>query len=175
MKTTTKAKAAPSSDQINVRSVTPCLTFSSGGEEAVNFYVSVFANSRITSLQRMELDGPIPKGSLLHAAFELNGQPYTAFDGGPSFEFSQATSLVATCDTQEELDEIWARLCSDGGEPGPCGWLTDRFGVSWQVVPHVLGEMMSNAKDGNPGKVMEALMQMGKLDIAALQKAYKSR
>ncbi len=106
-------------------------------------------------------------------SFVLDGQEYTAFDGGPSFSFTEGFSLVATCETQAELDEIWARL-TEGGEEGPCGWLKDRFGVSWQVVPASLGKMMTDAKSGNPAKMMEALLQMKKLDIATLEQAYRS-
>ncbi|MEA2634688.1 MAG: hypothetical protein QOH92_1455 [Chloroflexota bacterium] len=159
-------------NKAKVQSVRPCLTFKDHAEEAVNFYVSVFPNSRVNSMLRSDGNGPLPKGSLWHASFELDGQEYTAFDGGPSFAFTEAFSLVATCETQAELDEIWTRL-SDGGEEGPCGWLKDRFGVSWQVVPAALGAMMSDAKSGNPAKMMEALLKMRKLDIATLEQAYR--
>jgi predicted 3-demethylubiquinone-9 3-methyltransferase (glyoxalase superfamily) len=153
--------------------VRACLTFAQNGEEAVNFYVSLFKNSKIVSLLRSDGNGPLPEGSLLHASFELDGQEYTAFDGGPSFAFSEAFSLVVTCETQDELDEMWTRL-SAGGEEGPCGWLKDRFGVSWQIVPASLGRMMGDAANGSPSKVMEALLKMRKLDIAALERAYRS-
>src|SRR5207249_7655431 len=129
---------------------------------------------RLVSLVRSEIDGPIPKGKLLNATFELDGREFTAFDGGPSFRFTEGISLVATCQTQEELDEVWSRL-SEGGEEGPCGWLKDRFGVSWQVLPRALGKMMGDPRSGNPGKVMEALLKMGKIDIAALEQAYRQR
>ena len=119
--------------------------------------------------------GPIAKGKVLHATFELDGREFTAMDGGPSFSFTEGFSLVATCETQQELDEIWRRLSEDGGEEGPCGWLKDRFGVSWQVLPRALGEMMGDPRSGNPGKVMEALLKMGKIDIAALEQAYRQR
>jgi predicted 3-demethylubiquinone-9 3-methyltransferase (glyoxalase superfamily) len=115
----------------------------------------------------------LPKGTLLHGAFELDGREFTAMDGGPTFSFAEGTSLVVTCETQEELDTIWRRLTENGGEPGRCGWLKDRFGLSWQVVPRVLGEMMGDSKSGNSAKVMEALLKMDKLDIAALQRAYR--
>ena len=160
--------------KVAVQSVRPSLTFEKGTEEAVNFYVSLFENSKVLSLLRAEGNGPLPEGSVLHASFVLDGQEYTAFDGGPSFKFTEAFSFVATCETQEELDETWARLTSDGGEEGPCGWLKDRFGVSWQVVPASLGTMMSDPKSGNPAKVMEALLKMRKLDIATLERAYRS-
>jgi predicted 3-demethylubiquinone-9 3-methyltransferase (glyoxalase superfamily) len=160
-------------NKIQVQSVRPSLTFKDRTEEAVNFYVSLFPNSRVLSLLRSDGNGPLPKGSVWHASFQLDGQEYTAFDGGPSFSFTEAFSFVATCETQEQIDETWSRL-SAGGEEGPCGWLKDRFGVSWQVVPAALGRMMGDPKSGNPAKMMEALLKMGKLDIAALERAYRS-
>jgi predicted 3-demethylubiquinone-9 3-methyltransferase (glyoxalase superfamily) len=159
--------------KVQVQSVRPSLTFKEGTEEAVNFYVSLFPNSKVLSLLRSDGKGPLPEGSVLHASFELDGQEYTAFDGGPSFTFTEAFSFVATCETQEEIDEVWARL-TEGGEEGPCGWLKDRFGVSWQVVPAALGQMMGDPKSGNPAKVMEALLKMRKLDLATLKQAYRS-
>ena len=159
--------------KIQVQSVRPSLTFKSGTEEAVNFYVSLFPNSKVQSLLRSDGNGPLPAGSVLHASFLLDGQEYTAFDGGPSFSFTEAFSFLVTCETQDELDETWSRL-SERGEEGPCGWLKDRFGVSWQVVPAALGRMMSDPASGNPGKMMEALLKMRKLDIATLEQAYRS-
>jgi predicted 3-demethylubiquinone-9 3-methyltransferase (glyoxalase superfamily) len=159
--------------KVKVQSVRPSLTFKEGTEAAINFYVSLFPNSKVVSLLRATAGGPIPEGSVLHASFVLDGQEYTAFDGGPSFAFTEAFSFLATCETQEEIDEVWARL-TDGGEEGPCGWLKDRFGVSWQVVPSALGQMMGDPKSGNPAKVMEALLKMRKLDLAALEQAYRS-
>jgi predicted 3-demethylubiquinone-9 3-methyltransferase (glyoxalase superfamily) len=161
-------------------SVKPCLTFKERAEEAVNFYVSVFPNSKVVSILRsgsnlesaLEEKGGMPAGSLLHASFVLDGQEYTAFDGGPSFAFTEAFSLVATCETQQEIDAIWDRL-TEGGEEGPCGWCKDKFGVSWQVVPSALGQMMGDSKSGDPGKVVEAFLKMKKLDIATLERAYK--
>ncbi len=160
-------------NKVKVQSVRPSLTFKERAEEAVNFYISLFPNSKITSLVRSDGKGRVPAGGLWHVSFVLDGQEYTAFDGGPSFSFTEGFSLVATCETQAELDEIWARL-TEGGEEGPCGWLKDRFGVSWQVVPASLGKMMTDAKPGNPAKMMEALLQMKKLDIATLEQAYRS-
>jgi len=156
-----------------VNAVTPSLTFKERAEEAMKLYVSVIKNSKIVNVVRSD-GNPLPKGSVLHATFELDGRQFTAMDGGPSFSFSEGISLVATCDTQEELDDTWKRL-SDGGEEGPCGWLKDRFGVSWQVVPAALGEMMGDPRSGNSRKVMEALLKMGKIDIATLRQAYKQR
>ena len=156
------------------QTVTPSLTFKDGAEDALKLYVSVIRNSKIVNIMRSE-GGPIAKGKVLHATFELDGREFTAMDGGPSFSFTEGFSLVATCETQQELDEIWRRLSEDGGEEGPCGWLKDRFGVSWQVLPRALGEMMGDPRSGNPGKVMEALLKMGKIDIAALEQAYRQR
>jgi len=155
-------------------SVRPSLTFKHHTEEAVNFYVSLFPNSKVVSILHSELDSPqLPKGSVLHAEFVLDGQEYTAFDGGDTFEFSEGFSLVATCETQQELDTVWDGLTA-GGEEGPCGWCKDRFGVSWQVVPSSLGRMMSDNKSGSSSKVVEAFLKMKKMDIATLERAYRS-
>jgi len=154
-----------------MNSVVTSLSFKDHAEDAMKLYVSVIKNSRIVSTMRGDGAG-VPKGALLHGSFELDGREFTAMDGGPSFSFAEGISLVATCETQEELDNVWKRL-SEGGEPGPCGWLKDRFGVSWQVIPRALGEMMSDPKSGNSGKVMEALLKMGKIDIATLRQAYR--
>jgi predicted 3-demethylubiquinone-9 3-methyltransferase (glyoxalase superfamily) len=156
-----------------MQGIRPCLTYAGQAEDAINLYVSVFKNSKVTSIVRSDGNGPIPEGRLMHAVFELDGREYTAFDGGPTFTFAEGFSLVATCDTQEEIDEIWARL-TEHGEAGRCGWLKDPFGVSWQVVPAALGEMMQNPQSGDPRKLMTAMLQMGKLDIAALESAYRS-
>ena len=153
--------------------VRPSLTFKNQTEEAVNFYVSLVPNSKVVNILHSGLDSPeMPKGSVLHAEFLLDGQEYTAFDGGEQFEFTDAFSLVATCETQQELDAIWDRL-TEGGEEGPCGWCKDKFGVSWQVVPSSLGRMMSDTKSGDPSKVVDAFMKMKKLDIATLERAYR--
>jgi predicted 3-demethylubiquinone-9 3-methyltransferase (glyoxalase superfamily) len=154
--------------------VTMFLTFTDRAEEAVHRYVSVFKNSRIVSLVRSQTEGPIAKGKVLNATFELDGQRFMAMDGGPSFSFSQGTSLFVNCETQQEIDRLWEKL-SEGGEKQPCGWLKDEFGVSWQIVPTVLGGMMSDPKSGNSDKVMEALLQMSKIDIKRLQQAYANR
>ena len=165
--------SAVTSKATPVQTVRPCLTFNERAEEAINFYVSLFRNSKVLNLLRSDGSGPLPEGTLLHATFQLDGQEYTAFDGGPAFSFTEAFSLVVTCETQDEIDQMWARL-SEGGEEGPCGWLKDRFGVSWQVVPAALGQMMGDPASGNPAKVMEALLKMRKLDIATLKQAYRS-
>ena len=159
--------------KISVRTIVPCLTFVDRTEEAVSFYVSVFNNSRVLSMVRSTVDGPIPKGKILNASFELGGQKYTAFDGGSHFQFSEAISLVATCETQEEIDATWSRL-AEGGEEGPCGWVKDRFGVSWQIVPVQLQQMFSQPDKGNVQALLDAVLKMGKLDLATLEKAYRS-
>ena len=166
-------RTTAATNKVKVQNVRPSLTFKEGTEDAVTFYVSLFPNSKVLSLLRATAGGPLPEGSVLHASFVLDGQEYTAFDGRPSFSFTEAFSFVATCETQDEIDEVWARL-TDGGEEGPCGWLKDRWGVSWQVVPAALGQMMSDPKSGNPAKVMEALLKMRKLDLATLEQAYRS-
>ena len=161
--------------KVAVRSIVPSLSFKDRAEEAVNFYVSVFKNSRIVSIDRWPANAPIPEGKVLNATFELNGREYRAFDGGEHFTFTDAFSLVAICETQRELDEVWGKLASGGGQEGPCGWVTDRFGVSWQVIPAALEEIMANPKGGNSKAVMDALLQMGKLDLKRLEAAYKQR
>jgi predicted 3-demethylubiquinone-9 3-methyltransferase (glyoxalase superfamily) len=163
---------AVGSKESQMQTVRPCLVFNDQAEEAINFYVSVVRNSRIVSMERSK-GGPIAEGKLLHATFELDGREYTAFDGGPHFTFSDAFSFMVTCETQQEIDETWTRL-TEGGEEGPCGWLKDRFGLSWQVVPAVLGKMLSDSTSGNSARAMESMLQMKKLDIAALESAYRS-
>ncbi len=154
--------------------IRPCLTFKDRAEEAVKLYVSIFPNSKISELSRVETDGgPIPKGKLLSAVFELDGREFRAFDGGESFAFSEGISIDVICKTQEEVDRYWSKLSSGGGEEGPCGWLKDRFGVSWQIVPEQLGQMLSDPKSGNAEACMNAMMKMKKLDIAQLERAYR--
>jgi predicted 3-demethylubiquinone-9 3-methyltransferase (glyoxalase superfamily) len=149
------------------------LVFNDRGEEALKFYVSLFPNSRIVSMQLSEQDAPIAKGKLLNASFELDGREYVAFDGGPTFSFSEGMSLMVMCKTQQEVDRYWTKLTEGGGEEGPCGWLKDRFGVSWQIVPEVLGQMLSDSKSGNSEAAVQAMLKMKKLDIAQLEKAYR--
>ena len=155
-----------------MQGVRPFLSFKDQAEEALNLYVSVIPNSRITSMMKSEEDGPIARGKVLHATFELDGREFAAMDGGATFSFSEGASLFLTCDTQEEVDRVWDRLTENGGQPGPCGWLTDPYGLSWQVIPAALGEMMGDPKHGNSRAVMDAMLQMGKLDIAELRRAY---
>lgn len=140
--------------------ITPFLWFDHQAEEAANFYVSVFKNSRIINIARYGDAGAQasgrPRGSVMTVAFELDGQPFVALNGGPVFTFSPATSFVVDCKTQQEVDDLWARLAA-GGEPGQCGWLTDRYGVTWQIVPTIVGELMSDPDAGRAQRVMQAL------------------
>jgi predicted 3-demethylubiquinone-9 3-methyltransferase (glyoxalase superfamily) len=156
-----------------MRTITPFLWFDHQAEEAANLYVSVFPGSRITSVSRYGEAGPGPKGSVMTIAFELDGQPFTALNGGPLFRFTEAISFVVDCKTQEEVDRYWDRL-SDGGHEGQCGWLKDRFGLSWQIIPSTLGEMLTDPDPGKARKVMEAMLRMKKIDVAELRKARES-
>ena len=148
------------------RKITTFLTFNDEAEEAMNFYTSIFDGSKIVSTT------PGPNGTLMSGTFELDGQEFMALNGGPSFGFAQGISLFVDCETQEEVDELWDKL-SEGGEEGPCGWLTDRFGVSWQVIPRALGEMLSDEDPEKARRVMEAMLRMSKIEIDGLRKAYE--
>lgn len=156
-----------------MQKITPFLWFDDKAEEAAKFYVSIFRNSRIVDVARYGEAGAKvsgrPKGSVMTVAFELEGQPFVALNGGPIFTFSPAISLVVNCETQQELDDLWEKL-SAGGEKEECGWLKDKYGVSWQIVPSVIGELMSDPARSD--SVMQALLQMKKLDIAGLKQAY---
>jgi predicted 3-demethylubiquinone-9 3-methyltransferase (glyoxalase superfamily) len=155
------------------KKITTFLTFDGQAEEAIEFYSSIFPDSRILSTSRYGAGGPGPEGSLMSATFELAGQEFVALNGGPSFTFSQGISLFVDCETQEEVDEFWERL-TDGGEPGPCGWLTDRFGVSWQIIPRTLGELLNDDDPEKAQRVMQAMLQMRKIEIEGLQRAYEA-
>ncbi|HEV3002154.1 MAG TPA: VOC family protein [Solirubrobacteraceae bacterium] len=154
--------------------ITPCLWFDTQGEEAAEFYVSVFPNSRITEVARYGEAGPREAGSVMTVAFELDGQPFVALNGGPEFTFNEAISLQVDCRSQDEVDHYWSRL-SEGGQEGPCGWLKDRFGLSWQVVPARLNELVSDPDPETSQRVMRAMLKMGKLDVAALEEAAAAR
>ena len=156
------------------KKITTFLTFDGRAEEAVNFYVSIFEDSRIVSSNRYGDAGPAPAGVFMSATFELAGQEFIALNGGPSFTFSQGISLFVDCETQQEVDELWEKL-SEGGEKGPCGWLTDKFGASWQVIPRALGELLNDPNPEKSKRVMEAMLQMSKIEIEGLRKAYESR
>jgi predicted 3-demethylubiquinone-9 3-methyltransferase (glyoxalase superfamily) len=151
--------------------VTTFLMFNDGAEEAVKLYVSLFENSKIVSLSRYGAGGPMPAGSLMSAEFELDGRPYLAFNGGPHFAFSDGMSLFVNCETQAEVDHLWEAL-SEGGEKGQCGWLKDRFGVSWQIVPTALSRLLGDPDARKAQNVMQAMLKMTRLDIAELQRAH---
>jgi predicted 3-demethylubiquinone-9 3-methyltransferase (glyoxalase superfamily) len=150
--------------------ITPCLWFDTEGEEAAKLYTSVFPNSRIVEVARYGSAGPRPEGMVMTVSFELDGQAFLALNGGPEFTFDEAISFQIDCETQDEVDAYWSKL-SEGGEEGPCGWLKDRFGVSWQVVPKILPELLTDPDREKAQRVMAAMLQMKKLDIAELERA----
>ena len=150
--------------------ITPCLWFDTEGEEAANFYTSVVKNSRILDITRYGEAGPRDAGTVMTVTFELDGQKYVALNGGPDFTFSEAISFQIECHSQEEVDEYWSRL-SEGGEEGPCGWLKDRFGLSWQIVPTRLMELIQDTDPETSQRVMAAMLQMRKIDIETLEQA----
>jgi predicted 3-demethylubiquinone-9 3-methyltransferase (glyoxalase superfamily) len=157
-----------------MQKITTFLTYDNQAEEAVLLYTSVFPNSRIVDTNRYGEAGPGEPGSVMTMSFELEGQPYIALNGGPSFSFAQGISLLVTCESQGEVDRLWEGLTAGGGEPGPCGWLTDRFGVSWQIVPRVLSELLGDPDPKKAQAVMNAMLRMGKIDVAGLQEAYEA-
>jgi predicted 3-demethylubiquinone-9 3-methyltransferase (glyoxalase superfamily) len=153
-----------------MQKIRPFLWFNGKAEEAVNFYASIFRNAKIGSVMRYGDAGPGPKGSVMSVTFELEGQDFIALNGGPHFSFTPAVSFFVTCDTQEEVDAYWDKLC-EGGEPVQCGWLKDKYGLSWQIVPAVLLELLQDKDAAKANRVMQAMMKMVKLDIAALRRA----
>ena len=157
---------------MKTQKITPFLWFDDKAEEAVKFYVSLFKNSKIGSITRYGEAGAAasgrPKGTVMTVAFQLEGQAFTALNGGPHFKFTEAISLVVNCKTQEEVDELWEKL-SGGGEKGQCGWLKDKYGLSWQIVPTVLGEMLQDKDARKSERVMNALLKMNKIEIKALK------
>lgn len=155
-----------------MQKITPFLWFDNQAEEAVNFYTSVFKNSKILSFARYGEAGPGPAGAVMTANFELNGQEFVALNGGPLFKFTEAVSFVVNCETQAEVDHYWEKL-SEGGEKSRCGWLKDKFGLSWQIVPTILGELMSDGDPERAKRVALAMLEMDKLDIGALRAAYE--
>ena len=152
--------------------ITTFLTYAERAEEAVKLYVSIFPNSRIKTTTHYGDAGPLPKGTVMTIAFELDGQEYVALNGGPSFTFTHGVSLMVTCDTQEEIDRYWSKL-TEGGKEVQCGWLVDRFGLSWQIVPRALSEPPMSSMRTRAQRMMGAMMQMVKLDIATLKRAYE--
>ena len=154
-----------------MQKITPFLWFNDNAEEAMNFYTSVFKDTKMGAITRYGEAGPGPKGSVMIATFTLFGQEYIALNGGPIFKFTEAVSFVVNCETQEEVDDLWEKL-SAGGEKSRCGWLKDRFGLSWQIVPTALPRLMSDPDPAKAKRVAQAMMKMNKIDIAVLQAAY---
>jgi predicted 3-demethylubiquinone-9 3-methyltransferase (glyoxalase superfamily) len=153
-----------------MQKIIPCLWFDTEGEDAANFYTSIFPNSRITDVARYGSAGPRPEGTVMTVGFELDGQSFVALNGGPDFTFSEAVSFQVDCKSQEEVDEYWSKL-SEGGEEGPCGWLKDKFGLSWQIVPSRLTELLSDPDKEKSQRVMQAMLQMKKIQIDELEQA----
>ena len=154
-----------------MQKITPFLWFNNDLEEAMNLYVSLFKNSKIVSVNRSGEAGPGPKGTVMSATFELDGQKFLALNGGPHFTFTPAISMFVNCETQDEIDELWEKL-SAGGEKSRCGWLKDKFGLSWQIVPAGLGDMLQDKNPQKAKNTMQAMLQMGKLDIEKLRDAH---
>jgi len=154
-----------------MQTITPFLWFDNQAEEAMNLYLSVFKNSKPLSIARYGAGGPGPAGSVMTASFELDGQQFVALNGGPIFKFTEAVSFVINCETQEEVDMYWDKLTADGGQESMCGWLKDKFGLSWQVVPGILSKLLSDKDAAKAQRVMGAMMKMKKIIIADLQKA----
>jgi len=154
-----------------MQKITPFLWFNGQAEEAAKFYVSIFKNSKVGRVSRYGDAGPGPKGSVMSVTFQLEGQEFFALNGGPQYSFTPAISFFVNCETQQEVDELWAKL-SAGGRTDQCGWLQDRFGLSWQIVPTVLGKLLGDKDPQKASRVMQAMLKMTKLDIKGLQQAY---
>jgi predicted 3-demethylubiquinone-9 3-methyltransferase (glyoxalase superfamily) len=159
--------------------ITPCLWFDTEAEDAAKFYCSIFKNSKITEVSRFPEAGQDvhgkPAGSVMVAAFELEGQPFVALNGGPQFKFDEAVSFQVPCESQAEVDYYWAALTEDGGQEGPCGWLKDKFGLSWQVFPAAVPKMLMDPDRAKAARVMNAFMKMKKFDLAAIERAYEGQ
>ncbi len=160
-----------------MQKISPFLWFDNQAEEAANLYVSIFRNAKITSVSRYGAEGAeasgMPEGTVMTIGFDLDGQQFTAINGGPMFKFTEAVSFVVSCENQEEVDHLWDSLTADGGQESQCGWLKDKFGLSWQIIPKGLGQMMSDPDPAKSGRVMQAMLQMHKIDIAKLKEAYQ--
>jgi predicted 3-demethylubiquinone-9 3-methyltransferase (glyoxalase superfamily) len=154
-----------------MQKITPFLWFDGNAEEAMNFYVSIFKNSKIVSVRRYGDAGPGPKGTVMTGTFQLEGQEFYALNGGPVYKFSPAISFFVDCKTQEEVDTLYDKL-SAGGEKEPCGWLRDKYGISWQIIPSALGKMLGDKDPRKAGNVMQAMLQMKKIDVKKLEQAY---
>ncbi len=153
-----------------MQKISPCLWFDNQAEEAAKFYVSIFKNSKITGISYYGEAGPGPKGSVMVVTFQLNGEDFMGLNGGPIFKFTEAVSLVVKCEDQKEIDDYWEKL-SAGGKPGVCGWLKDKYGLSWQIVPAKIGELLQGGQSKS-NRVMAEVMKMTKIDIAALERAF---
>ena len=154
-----------------MQKISPFLWFDANAEEAVNFYVSIFEGARITDVARYPEGAPGPAGEVMTMSFELEGQRFTALNGGPQFPFTEAVSFVVNCDGQDEVDRLWG-LLTEGGEESQCGWLKDRFGLSWQIIPTRLGELLTGSDAGGAQRAMQAMLQMQKIDIKVMEDAY---
>ena len=148
--------------------ITPFLWFDTQAEEAMNFYASIFKRSKVISVNRAQ-------GRVMSVEFELEGQRFMALNAGPQFTFNEAVSFFVGCETQQEIDDLWAKLTADGGSPGRCGWLKDKFGLSWQIIPNALGEMLGDKDPAKAKRAMDAMLQMNKLDVSTLQRAFDGR
>ena len=157
-----------------MQKIRPFLWFDNQAEEAAHFYVSIFKNSKIGNISRYGEGGPGKKGTAMSVTFQLDGEEFMALNGGPLFKFTEAISFFVNCETQEEVDELWEKL-SAGGEKSRCGWLKDKYGLSWQIIPSALGRMLSNHEAGNSKKAFEAMMKMDKIDIKTLEQAYNQK
>lgn len=155
-----------------MQKITPFLWFDNQAEEAVNLYVSIFNHSKILEINRYGKDAPFPEGTLFTARFQIEGQEFVAMNAGPHFKFTEAISLYVDCHSQEEVDALWAKLLEGGGEEQQCGWLKDKFGLSWQIIPSILIEMMNDANPVKAQKVTEAMLQMKKIEVDQLHVAY---
>ncbi|HKO93327.1 MAG TPA: VOC family protein [Polyangiaceae bacterium] len=156
-----------------MQKITPFLWFNDNAEQAIEFYVSTFANSKILSATRYGDAGPGPKGSLMVATFQLEGQEFMALNGGPSYSFTPAISLFVNCETQAEVDALWDKLAA-GGAPQQCGWVQDKFGLCWQIIPTLLGRLLADKDPQKAGRVMQAMLKMHKIDIDGLKRAYEA-
>ena len=157
-----------------MQKITPFLWFNGNAEDAMNFYTSIFKNSKIGRITRYGDAGPGPKGTVMSATFQLDGQEFMALNGGPQFKFTEAISFFVNCETQEEVDELWEKL-SAGGQKSRCGWLKDKYGLSWQIIPSALGKMLGDKDPEKSQRVMKAMLQMDKIDIKGLEQAYKQQ
>ena len=154
-----------------MQKITTFLWFDNNAEEAMNFYVSIFKNSKVVNVSRYGEGGPGPKDSVITGTFQLEGQQFMALNGGPQFPFTEAISLFVNCENQQEVDELWEKL-TDGGEESQCGWLKDKYGLSWQIIPTALGEMLSSKDPEKSGRAMQAMLKMQKIDVKTLRDAY---